>query len=135
MILVYFLAKSLFVFFIIVTNIAVSSLFSFTAASISSSSHRQLSEISSSQYPVSSSSWSEILALEINSSLDRDLVASRKFAPTEVPDLNICFPSIWATLFLGSLLLAGLSVTQSLWSVFSNLPFLPFALCLLLSDL
>jgi hypothetical protein len=57
---------------------------------------------SSSQYAVSSSSCMPPSILLMKSGLDLARCASRKCAPTEVPDLNSWSPRTWASLLFGN---------------------------------
>src|SRR5215831_20962904 len=64
--------------------------------------HNLAPSSSSSQYAVSSSSCMPPSILLMKSGLDLARCASRKCAPTEVPDLNSWSPSTWASLFFGN---------------------------------
>jgi len=57
---------------------------------------------SSNQYSLSSNSCNDPSILLMKSRLDLARVASRYYAPTEVPDLSNCRPMTWTSVLFGS---------------------------------
>ena len=91
-----------FVFLTMLTKIPLSSPVSFLMAATPSAAQKPDSLNSSNQYSLSSNSCNDPSILLMKSRLDLARVASRYYAPTEVPDLSNCRPMTWTSVLFGS---------------------------------